>query len=120
VALLARSSPGCAPAGTAVLAIGGVRSGRQAVLAIGGVRPGRHGRCGRSAVSVLAGTAVLAIGGVWSAGAAVLGRGTGAFSVFREYQISRGQKPAGIPSALSRNITRKGQKFPLVWNIEEG
>ena len=48
------------------------------------------------------------------------GRGTGPSSVFREYAFPMRENQREIPAALSRNITRKGQKLLLVWNIDEG
>jgi hypothetical protein len=61
------------------------------------------------------------IAGLWSGehdGAG--GRGTGPSSVFREYAFPMRENQREIPAALSRNITRKGQKLLLVWNIDEG
>jgi hypothetical protein len=91
-----------------------------AVLAIGGVCSGGHGGAGDRGGSAPAGTAVLAIGGVCFGGDGGAGEGGPELSVCFVNTNSWWEKPAGIPSTLSRNITRKGQKFPLVWNIEEG
>jgi len=46
--------------------------------------------------------------------------GTGPSSVFREYAFPVRKNQREIRAALSRNITQKGQKFTLVWNIDEG
>jgi hypothetical protein len=62
-------------------------------------------------VSAPACTAVLAIGGVWSAGAAVLGRGTGAFSVFREYEFPGGETGRNT-IGLIQKYNLKGTEIP--------
>jgi len=84
VALLARPSPGCAPTGTAV-------------LAIGGVRPARHGGAGDRRV--------------WPAGAAVPGRGPELSAWFVNTNF-RGAKTGWNTIGFIQKYNLKGTEIP--------